>query len=68
MCRLYGQGAEHADATVDLYPNYANKATAIPKSEQREAAATGEISDGKLRPGKQRLDFRIEGYGFGTHC
>jgi hypothetical protein len=47
VCRHYGQGAEHADAAVDLYPNHTDKATAIAKAEQCEAAAAGEISDGK---------------------
>lgn len=67
MCRVHSQRAEHTDATVDHYPNDTHKATAIPKAKQVEAAATGEIGNGKLDFGEKRLDFRSDAYDFSTH-
>ena len=67
MRRLNGQRAEQANTPIDLDPDHAQEATAIPYAEQIEATATGEIGNRKLGFGQKRLDFRIEAYGFGTH-
>ena len=60
MGRRYGQRAEQANTPIDLDPNDAHKATAVPHAKQIEATAAGEIGNGKLGFGKKRLDFRIE--------
>ena len=67
MRRLYGQRAEQANTPIDLDPDDAQEATAIPNAKQIEAVATREIGNGKLGFSQKRLDFRIEAYGFGTH-
>lgn len=60
MGRRYGQRAEQANTPIDLDPNDAHEATSVPKAKQIEAAATGEIGNGKLGFGEKRLDFRIK--------
>jgi hypothetical protein len=65
--RRYGQRAEQANTPIDIDPNDAHKTTAVPHAKQIEAAAIGEIGNGKLGFGEKRLDFRIGTYGLGTH-
>ena len=61
------ESVRNSEQRISLYPNDAHKAAAIPNAKQIEAAATGNVGNGKLGFVQKRLYFRIETYGFGTH-
>ncbi|MCS6883618.1 MAG: hypothetical protein NZU74_20010 [Chloroflexaceae bacterium] len=60
MRRLNGQRPEQANPPINFDADDANKAIAIPHTEQLEVATTGEIANGKLGFDQKRLDFCME--------